>query len=373
MSVFFKRYPGGEYLAQGNKTKNEVVRESMNSPKQIDTSIKFNIPRNPQQFDPSKHKYECSCCGGGFAKQNGYFQKTNSPLFQSNNGYLPWCKECSDKYYALLCGFYSGNQEHAIEHFCRQADWVYEENPLIAARDVESGHRDRTRLSHYGAKRNLNVGGRKTYVDTLKHNYEVRQDTDVIETLDDAKESKKAKIKTVKFFGTGFTNDDYVFLEDEYLDWTTRHECNTKAQEEVFKQICYAQLDILKAKRANESTKDLTKTLQDLLATANLQPKQTKDNTLAEQNTFGTLIRKWENEKPIPEPSEEWKDVDGIVKYITVYFLGHLCKMMGIKNSYSRMYDKEMEKYKVEKPEYEDDEDALFDAVFGGDMDDSDK
>ena len=92
---------------------------------------------------------------------------------------------------------------------------------------------------------------------------------------------------------------------------------------------------------------------------------------MAEQNTFGTLIRKWENEKPIPEPDEEWKDVDGIVRYITVYFLGHLCKMMGIKNSYPRMYEAEMAKYKVEKPEYEDDDEALFDAVFGGELDDS--
>ena len=110
-----------------------------------------------------------------------------------------------------------------------------------------------------------------------------------------------------------------------------------------------------------------------LVSINNITQNKTKDNTLAEQNTFGTLIRKWENERPIPEPDEEWKDVDGIVRYITVYFLGHLCKMMGIKNSYSRLYEEEMAKYKVEKPEYEDDDEALFDAVFGGGLDDSDQ
>ena len=31
------------------------------------------------------------------------------------------------------------------------------------------------------------------------------------------------------------------------------------------------------------------------------------------------------------EEIQTWKDVDGIAKYITVYFLGHLCKMIGIK------------------------------------------
>lgn len=357
-------------IARG-MTREDEVRESMNSPKKIDTSIVFNIPRSAQQFDETKHQCKCSCCGKGFTSPKNYFQKSNSPLFQSNDGYLPWCKECSDKYYTLLCAMYTGNQEHAIEHFCQQVDWVYDENPLVVAKEYESGHRDRTRLSHYSARKNLNVGNRKTYIDTIKYDFENNRDG-IIESIEDIKDSKKTKAKTVRFFGTGFADEDYSFLEDEYLDWTTRHECNTKAQEEVFKQICYAQLDILKAKRSNQSTKDLTKTLQDLLATANLQPKQTKENTIAEQNSFGTLIRKWENEKPIPEPEEEWKDVDNIVRYITVYFLGHLCKMMGIRNSYSRMYEAEMSKYKVEKPEYEDDDEALFDAVFGGGLDDSD-
>lgn len=359
-------------MAQGAKSKEAIIRESMNSPKKIDTTVEFNIPRSTIQFDPLKHKYKCSACGRGYTTQKNNFQKSNSPLFQSNGGYLTWCKECTDKYYVFLCSMYSGNQEHAIEHFCQQADWVYEEAPLVAAREFESGHRDRTRLSHYAAKKNLNCEGRKTYIDSIKYNYKNRNEK-VISSIEDVKESKKAKLKTVKFFGAGFDDDDYPFLEDEYLDWTTRHECNTKAQEEIFKQICYIQLDILKAKKNKQSTKDLIKTLQDLLATANLQPKQTKDNTLAEQNTFGTLIRKWENEKPIPEPDEEWKDVDGIAKYITVYFLGHLCKMMGIKNTYSRMYEFEMDKYKVDKPEYEDDDEALFDAVFGGELDDSDQ
>lgn len=358
---------GRERLAQGAKTREEIIRESIDLPKTIDTSIDFKIHRSPKQYNPKEHEFKCSCCGAGFNSQKTNFQKTNSPLFQSNDGYLPWCKSCTDKYMILLTAFYSGNEEHAIEHFCQQVDWVFDVEPLKCAREISS---DRSRISHYAAKKNLNVGGRKTFFDSLKYNF-LNKKAEVIETLEDVKDSKKAKLKTVKFFGTGFEDDDYVFLEDEYLDWTTRHECNTKAQEEVFKQICYAQLDILKAKRAGLPTKDLTRTLQDLLATANLQPKQTKDNTLAEQNTFGTLIRKWENEKPIPEPDEEWKDVDGIVRYITVYFLGHLCKMMGIKNSYSRMYEAEMAKYKVEKPEYEDDDEALFDAVFGGELDDS--
>ena len=343
-------------------SKEDQIIENMNATPKIDTNVNINIPRSSILFDEKKHKFKCSCCGKGFSSQNSNFQKTNDVLFQANDGYLPWCKECTDAYVTQMTALMSNNEELAIKDFCQRSGWVYELNPLKASREIYSGHRDRTRISHYGGRRNLNCDGRKTYIDSLKFNYE--NNNNVIATIEDIKNSKSTKVETIKFFGMGFSDEDYMYLEDEYLDWTTRHECNTKAQEEVFKQICYAQLDILKAKRAGDSTKDLTKTLQDLLATANLQPKQTKENTLAEQNTFGTLIRKWENERPIPEPDEEWKDVDGIARYITVYFLGHLCKMMGIKNSYARMYEEEMNKYKVDKPEYEDDDDALFDSVF---------
>lgn len=48
--------------------------------------------------------------------------------------------------------------------------------------------------------------------------------------------------------------------------------------------------------------------------------------------------------------------------------LGHFCKLFGIKNSYNKLYEEAMEKYKVERPEYIDSEDdeSLFDSIFGG-------
>ena len=62
----------------------------------------------------------------------------------------------------------------------------------------------------------------------------------------------------------------------------------------------------------------------------------------------------FENEEPIPEPLPEWKDVDKIVRLFTIYFLGHLCKMLNIRNRYSEMYEQEMQKYRVSLEEIED-------------------
>lgn len=135
----------------------------------------------------------------------------------------------------------------------------------------------------------------------------------------------------------------------------------------MFKQICFTQLEILKAKRTKQDTKDLNATLLKQMEAAKLQPKQNYGDTTADTQTFGTLIDKWENTRPIPEVSEELKDVDNLSKYVRVFFMGHLCKMFGINNAYADEYEEYMSKYTVTKPEYNDDEgsDAIYEAIFG--------
>ena len=222
-------------MAQGAKTKEEIIRESMNSPKIIDTTVNFKIPRSSEQYDPSKHKYKCSCCGKGYNSLKNNFQKTNSPLFQSNDGYLPWCKDCTDKYMTQLTAFYSGNEEHAIEHFCQQVDWVYDIEPLKCAREISS---DRSRISHYAAKKNLNVGGRKTYFDSLKYNYEQRQD-EVITSREQAKsEESTISASAVDRWGVGFTEMDYKNL-DEHYRMLKKVNPNIDSNQEIFvKDLC---------------------------------------------------------------------------------------------------------------------------------------
>ena len=50
---------------------------------------------------------------------------------------------------------------------------------------------------------------------------------------------------------------------------------------------------------------------------------------------------------------------------ITIYFIGHLMKMLGLKNRYSNLYEEEMDKYRPKMPEDEQNADAedVFDYV----------
>lgn len=241
----------GGRLSQIKQTKEETVRESMNSPKIIDTTINFKIPRSAEQFDPGKHKYKCSCCGKGFnGQQKINFQKTNSPLFQANDGFLPWCKECTDKYMILLTAFYSNNEEHAIEHFCQQVDWVYDIEPLKCAREISS---DRSRISHYAAKKNLNVGGRKTYFDTLKYNYEQKQDN-IIASREQAKsENSTITASAVDRWGVGFAEQDYKNL-DEHYRMLKKNNPNADNNQEIFiKDLCNINMLKIQALQSGDS------------------------------------------------------------------------------------------------------------------------
>lgn len=335
--------------------------------KAVSASTKINTKKNVSIDTTSKKEtYKCWCCGNEYTKLQSNFTPTNFPIFK-HYGYYPVCRKCTDKFYPEMISFFDDSEEKAIEFICMMYGLYFNESPLAASRKI-SEHR--SRIHTYSSKVQIKPWIGLSWLDTLKERF--AKENDLIETYDDVKEDKKTKLKTVKFFGTGFSDDDYQYLQDQYTDWTTRCECKTKAQEEVFKRICFKQLEILKANRLGLNTKDLDKTFQDYLDTANLKPKQNNLDALSDAQTFGTLLAKWENERPLPEIDAELKDVDKIGLYIDVFFRGHLAKMMGLKNGLSNLYNKFIKKYTVERPEYEGDEDneALFDAIFGSQTDD---
>lgn len=179
--------------------------------------------------------------------------------------------------------------------------------------------------------------------------------------------NKKVKQSTIKRFGRGLSNEDYLFLQDQYDDWVTRYECKTKAQEELFERLSFKKLEIFKATRDGKSTKDLDESYQKLMQTANITPRQNGMDAVSEGQTLGTLIQKYENDRPIPEPDPDFQDVDKIGKYITVFFQGHMSKVLGLKNRFSKMYEDFMSQYTVKPPQYEEDEDSedLFEKIFG--------
>lgn len=202
---------------------------------------------------------------------------------------------------------------------------------------------------------------------TWKHSEFPEDAEEVTNDIDTRKPRKNIK----KLFGSGFTDSDYLYLQDQYDDWVNRTQVDSKSQETYIVRICFKLLDIWKAQKEGKDTTAMDKSLNDLMAAANLQPKQNVGNAATDSLSFGQLIERWETEKPISEPAPEFKDVDGIGKYIRVFFAGHLAKALGLKNAYSDEYDRYMESYTVAKASDADDggSNEIYNKLFGMDGD----
>lgn len=327
-----------------------------------------------------KEKYTCFSCGNEYVETNYY--NSNSE-FYGNTGKIPYCKQCIEKFYQSYFDKYTNEgcltpERKAIKRLCMAFDIYYREDVFNSSlKKVKDGDIAISPMGQYMKVIQLFQYNQKkeTYENTITQEEETLQNSIIAGISDDIADDFKVDEQTINFFGSGFKDEDYKFLKREYDDWTARHECKTKTQEEIFKDICFNRLQNWKALQKGEDTKDITSAFQKMLDSGKLQPKQNSGDTVADNQTFGTLINKWENTRPLPEIDEELRDVDKIGWYIDIFFKGHLSKMMGLKNGLSNLYTKFMKKYSVEKPEYNDEENSeiLFDAIFGNPSSEDDK
>ena len=300
-----------------NTSKKEKIIESMNESPSIDVNVNVHIPRSPEPFDGRKHKFKCSCCGKGYTKQDTYFQKTNDVLYQCNNGYLPWCKECTDKYTAQTTALYCNNEELAIKDFCQRAGWNYDVNALVASMETYSGHRDRTRISHYAAKKNINCDGRKTWIDTLKYN-QTQKEYEVITTKEQTKnENVKVKGSSVDRWGLGFTEMDYKNLDEHYFE-LKRNNPNADNNQEIFiKSLCSINMLMIRALQSGDAKEysTLVEQYSKTFKQAGLRTIEEKDNSADETLgvTLATIAQYTPEEYYLDK--KLYKDHDGLGEY----------------------------------------------------------
>ena len=286
---------------------------------------------------------------------SNFYEATN-PMLDSN-GYMSICKKCVGEIYSQYFSIYN-NIEDALKLTCQDLDVRFSKDTLKQTQShvdgvLAKGKKADKVFGIYKSKL-TSTGKNNEDIDSFRfkdsNNYENKVSLSVnnIES-DNADFEMTDNIR--KFWGFGkFTKNDYEYLTDKFTEYINNYECDNPVMEELLKQAAYESLEIRNKRiEGQDVSKNLTN-LQTLLGSANIKPNQETGANASDQIAFGLLIKKWENEEPIPEPDEEWKDVDGIRKYIRVWFLGHLCKMLGIANEYSSEYEKEMSALRVEMP-----------------------
>lgn len=357
-----------------------------------------------QQQDPPGTTYRCTCCGNHYPAQRGNFLASYSSLYSGWGGFYPVCKTCLSRYYEwLLADICDGDEAKAVRRMLQLFDLPFDNTVFGKALSVADPRSPFSVFTTY-LQRLAGTALRKhnaTYANTMYEDHKTAAEEAASfeqwksdyeqSTLDDAYAKAQAEIDQLKSeierlragvsddmsddlndksateideehlkemvqrFGAGFSNKDYEYLQAQYEDWVDCYPCETKIQEELFKNISLAQLNIIKAQHSdNGDVAKATKAFNDLVLLANIAPKQQKD-VLSEADTFGTLIERWEKEEPIPEPDPAWADVDGIKRNISTWFFGHLCKMFKIENDWAQMYEDEIAPYTAHPPEYQGD------------------
>ena len=336
-----------------------------------DAARRKSLEKDSDSLTINSSKTYCCRCGVAYGRKKGCFPVSHSPMYRGS-GFLPICNDCVDNMYEQY-RVDLGDDREAMRRMCMKLDLYWSDSiyqMVLRTAGVNS------RIRSYIGKTNLIRYIDKTFDDTLREDAEFTisvpdedaQDTD---TADNEDNEIEVDPSLIEFWGKGYKPEFYYELERKYQEWTENLDELEPGERSIYKQICLLEAIINRDSAAGRPIDKNVNTLNSLLGSANLKPTQKKSDdadSTSDSTPFGVWIRRWENDRPIPDPDPELEDVDGIIRYISIWFLGHLCKMLGIKNTYCKLYEDEIAKMRVERPEYEDEDDeALFNDIFGSD------
>ena len=326
----------------------------------------------------------CRKCGTAYGRLKGYFPVSYSYLYKGT-GYLPYCKDCVDGMFAAYLQECKDSKV-AVRQMCRKLDLYWSEKVYDA---VEKQNSTRSMMTSYITKINAVKLASKSYDDTLREEGALwlepkaysNMET-VITGVDISDEEPSVSDDTVLFWGPGYTPSMYMELENRRKYWMSKYPQEAELDigtEALIRQICSLEIDINKARMEGKPIDKYVNSLNTVLGSANLKPTQKKEDADAEleKMPLGVGIQKWEYSRPLPPTPKEKRDINQVIKNITTWYLGHACKMVGIRNSYCKMYEDAMAELRVENPDHaEEDDDTLLNSVFGdleedGDTDES--
>lgn len=282
----------------------------------------------------SKELFYCRKCQKD-RKAQKFYEATN--LFLDTNGKMSICRGCCQDVYDHYFKIY-GNIEDALKATCRDLD-VRFSIPIV--QQVQSqidtltgqGKEARAIFGYYKSKLG-STGKANEGLDSFRF-----KDSDVSSgdhSMDIAVHVGEPTIDDVIFWGKGFIEEDYLFLNDELENWKATHKCDNQAELTLLKEICIKILNIRNKRAAKENVSSEVKELQDLFKTASVDPAKANVASAGRSHeAFGVWLKDIEQFRPAEwfEHQERYVDMDGFKPYIKNYVVRPIKNFIsGVRN-----------------------------------------
>ena len=337
-------------------------------------------------IEMNSDKAICSRCATAYTRKKGFFPVSYAALYRGA-GYLPYCKNCIDTMYTEYLA-QCNDTKQAVRQMCRKLDLFWSD---VIYERVSRKATTRSMMTNYiQAVNNLPYAG-KSYDDTLIAegtlwvfdgrrdeaaeddgkktviHYAIEAESDV--AIEDIPEDVLMR------WGSGYPPSMYQDLEQRRMYWVNNLPGDVEpdvGMEALIKQICVLEIDIARLTASGKSAEKQIGMLDKLISSMSLKPGQKSDDGSFEKTPYGVWIDRLEHERPVRDPDPELDDVDGIIKKISIWFLGHAAKLLNIKNLYSKLYEDAMEQFRADYESYDEEDDEeeyenLFNRIFGGD------
>lgn len=322
----------------------------------------------------------CKVCGIAYGKHNGYFYRNYSQLYKSN-GYLTICKTCVDNLYEDFLRECK-DPKLACHQMCRKLNVYWSEEIYNG---VLQGSTHRTVMSGYLTRATTAKNRNKCYDDFLREIgmlFEIPQERveeptptaepEPVVVESEPEEEIEIADSVRRAWGTGYSNKQYAELEERRKFWVDELQAKNIDTDDIavaalLRQIVGLELDINRERAAGNNVDKLMNTFNTLVNSALLKPSQKKSDVDAaiENTPLGMWVLRYENERPLPRDENKSQ----IIKFVHTWLYGHLGKMLGLRNSYTQMYEDEIDRLTIQKPEYaNEDDDLIITDAFGEDV-----
>ena len=266
-----------------------------------------------------------TCTKCGVEKKDSEFYNTYSDLYKAD-GKQPICKQCVLELYNELKTRFADDRK-AIFLICQKLDCVFKSIYAKAAIE-DTGGRFSSPIQSYFAK----VNSAKTLKDSMFENSDSEFEIAEVSEEDLIEMEYTINKADIDLFGKGYTGDEYQRLNLLYRDYCEEYGADNLTTRKVYVSLCKTELARDKALENGDLTtfEKLTTLIGKLFADASLRPKELKGENDKDDFSLGVWIQRWEDSKPIPSVSKEFKDVDGIETYFERCFAKPFRKVLGI-------------------------------------------